>query len=284
MPVATGFVTVPRAGRLAFGMNDVSGTFSDNRGSLEVTVGYFQRPVEMPLVVGLTQAEALEQLKQYRIAPVIGRDFSDEHAAGIVSAQEPAPGTELHGVSAFRIVVSRGPDPSKLVAVPDVVGETEANARAILDDGLEPNRRGVEISTLMPGTVTRTEPSAGAQVAPNSVVNYWVAEPQPVIVPNVIGMPIQEAAGELTNARLIPRDAGAEFSTNPPGTVTRTDPNPGTQVAQNSEVRLWFARPEPVIVPNVVGVLKKVRLINCRVPGCNRFQRVQTSRRNRREQ
>ena len=251
MPVATGYVTVPRAGRLAFGMNDVSGTFSDNRGSLEVTVGYVQRRVEMPLVVGLTRAEALEQLRQYRIAPVIGRDFSNEHAAGIVSAQEPAPGTELHGVSAFRIVVSRGP---VLLAVPDVVGATEANARAILGDGLEPNRSGVEVSTLTPGTVTRTEPPAGAQVAPNSVVNYWVAEPQPVIVPNVIGMSIQEAAGEITNGRLIPRNVGAETSTNPPGTVTRTVPAPDTQVEQGSVVRLWFAEPERVIVPLVVGI------------------------------
>ena len=254
MPVATGYVTVPRAGRLAFGMNDVSGTFSDNRGSLEVTVGYVQRPVEMPLVVGLTQAAALAQLNQYRIALERGQDFSDEHAAGVVSAQEPDPGTELHGVSTLRIVVSRGPDPAKLVAVPDVVGETEANARTILGDGLEPNLRGVEISTLTPGTVTRTEPPAGVPVAPNSVVNYWVAESQPVIVPNVIGMPIQEAAGEITNGRLIPRNAGAETSTNPPGTVTRTLPTPGTQVEQGSVVRLWFAEPERVIVPLVVGM------------------------------
>ena len=251
MPVATGYVTVPRAGRLAFGMNDVSGTFSDNRGSLEVTVAYVQRPVKMPLVVGLTQAEALAQLKQYRIAPAIDQDFSNEHAAGVVSAQEPDPGTELHGVSTFRIVVSSGP---QLIPVPDVVGATEASARAILGDGLNPNLGGSEISTQTPGTVTRTAPPAGAQVPLNSVVNYWVAEPQPIVVPNVIGMPAQDAAGVLLNSQLVPRNAGAETSTNTPGTVTRTLPTPGTQVEQGSVVRLWFAEPGHVIVPPVVGM------------------------------
>ena len=89
-------------------------------------------------------------------------------------------------------------------------------------------------------------------------MRLWFAKPELAIVPNVVGATQESAAKQLQRARLQPIPAGADKSTKPPGTVTRTSPLPGTTVVVNSEAIYWIAEPAPEAVPNVVGLSEKI--------------------------
>ena len=88
------------------------------------------------------------------------RRFSDTVEAGRVISSDPAPGTRLEPDTVVILAVSKGVRP---VAVPDIVGKSEGDARAALGEaGLSAAVVDKQFSTEIPeGAVIRQSPADG---------------------------------------------------------------------------------------------------------------------------
>ncbi len=78
---------------------------------------------------------------------------------------------------------------------------------------------------------------------------------QRVTVPNVVGMPVDQAMGVLTEIQLTGQPQERQSDATPPGRVESTQPGAQEQVAPNSRVVLFVsAAPSKVEVPNLKGL------------------------------
>jgi beta-lactam-binding protein with PASTA domain len=132
--------------------------------------------------------------------------------------------------------------------VPDVVGESRADAEATLVDAdLRVGKVTEQASSEKPGTVIATVPEAGAEIEAGGAVNLVVAV-NLVEVPAVIGKPAREAADMLKSRGL--GFAIKRKGNGPPGIVLDQNPRAGVQVAPNDSVDLFV--PE-ALIPNLIG-------------------------------
>lgn len=226
------------------------------------TVGYWLSAAKIrprvPDVRGLSlqQAKLAIDKAGYRIGDVDRR--IDKGRPGRVLGQLPAAGTEAKPGTAVNVTVS------KRLLVPDVVGRSEADAIARLGRvELRAQLAGEEAGTASPGTVSRTEPIAGTPADANAIVRYWlVAATQPppppvppipsTLLPDVVGLIEDDARQQLAEAGHRPQRSGQELSPRPQGTVLRTNPLGGTEVAAGTSVGYWVASGENQ-VPNLDG-------------------------------
>jgi len=86
----------------------------------------------VPDVVGLTQAQATRALHEVGLKPSLQFVPSQQDPVGSVVAQARQPGTTLRRGESVQVNISVGPDQVPLVAVPDVVGQREQDARSQL--------------------------------------------------------------------------------------------------------------------------------------------------------
>ncbi len=157
-------------------------------------------------------------------------------------------------VAGYFLVPRLFESPPDEVAVPNIVGMTEREARnAIGDAGLVVGRRDNRNDEEVPsGQILEQSPNRDQYVAPGSEVDYVVSDGKPqVAVPPVVGQSKADAADALFNAKLkVKREE--EESDVPRGQVVRTEPPVGTMVAEDTLVTIfWSDGPEKV--PDVVG-------------------------------
>ena len=109
---------------------------------------------------------------------------------------------------------------------------------------------------VAPGNVHRTDPPAGSVVLENAQVSLFFNPDQQLRnIPQVIGIPL-EAARELLASQgfVVGTTRTDPDSTFAEGTVSNSDPEPGTPVRQGTTVDLVIAAPDTSIaVPRVVG-------------------------------
>jgi serine/threonine-protein kinase len=86
----------------------------------------------VPDVVGLTQAQATKTLHDSGLKPSLQFVPSQQDPVGTVVAQAKAAGTTLGRGESVQINISVGPDQVALVAVPNIVGRSEQEARSQL--------------------------------------------------------------------------------------------------------------------------------------------------------
>ena len=136
---------------------------------ITVAVSQGREPVDIPSVVGATQATAEDELTAAGLVPEVETDFSETVPAGSVMAQDPQPGPAYRG-DTVTITVSEGPP---RIPVPDVVGKQLTEARRILEDaGFE-----VRVQRILGGffgTVRSSNPAAGTQVPRGSTITITV--------------------------------------------------------------------------------------------------------------
>lgn len=127
----------------------------------------------VPKVVGLTQASAESALKGAGLGVQVVQSASATVAAGTVMLQSPAPGSMVAPGTIVAIVISTGPSSSSgdLVAVPNVVGKTMAQATQELSDlGLLVVAVSQPAEGAPAGVVLATLPEAGSRVPAGSKV------------------------------------------------------------------------------------------------------------------
>ncbi len=127
----------------------------------------------LPDVTGLPVDEARETLDAVGVNGVVGGDgaFSDTVPEGYVVEVSLPAGTTIRPGDTLTLIVSRGPE---LVMIPDLVGETIADAKEVLEGlGFE-----VEVRSEFPESdwdrsfarVTSLSPSSGQEVAKGTLV------------------------------------------------------------------------------------------------------------------
>ncbi|MFT3873594.1 MAG: Stk1 family PASTA domain-containing Ser/Thr kinase [Nocardioides sp.] len=147
------------------------------------------------------------------------------------------------------------------VRVPDLTGQTEAQARkAITDADLKVGTVTPETSdTVKKGLVLDQDPKADDYVEPGTTIDFTVSAGKPTVtMPSVTGMTRQAAARMLRSApynfEVIQQEKDSD---EPAGQVIETDPAPGKSVAEGTTVTIYYSD-GPALVPNVVGRQEKV--------------------------
>ncbi|WP_326599477.1 Stk1 family PASTA domain-containing Ser/Thr kinase [Streptomyces sp. NBC_01803] len=127
--------------------------------------------------------------------------------------------------------------------------------RALRDAGLRVRVEEDFSETVEPGHVISTDPGRGERIRKNATVTITVSQgPEVTEVPNVRGLPLEDAQRELEEAGLSPGDESWRYSTEVPrGSVIETDPPAGEERRPNQAVDLAVSRGREITVPDVTG-------------------------------
>ena len=208
------------------------------------TIGLFgatsTAQVDLPSVIGqpFDQARADLEARGLKVKPP---DFEANDAdPNTVFDQDPKGGQKVDRGSEVTLRVSSGPHP---IRVPNVVGETEATARDLLQSAGFTVKSSPATDLQTPaGRVIRQDPAGNSQAARGTTINITVSsgKPQVQVPDDLVGKSVDEAFAELRNAGLNPRQVN-EPSNAPQGSVTRTDPAGAKTVDQGSTVTVYVS-------------------------------------------
>jgi serine/threonine-protein kinase len=153
----------------------------------------------IPFVRGSPRAQAERRLKAAGFRVDVRREFSDTVPVNKVIETSPSERSPLQRGSTVTLVVSRG---ARKVQVPDVVGSTTGEARALLEGrGLQVSLTEREVQDKPAGTVLDQSPAAGASIQKGGTVKLTVAKAPPQVkVPDVIDDTVDDAVAALEQA------------------------------------------------------------------------------------
>jgi eukaryotic-like serine/threonine-protein kinase len=213
-------------------------------GNVDVTVSKGKETVQVPSVLGKSQADAVSTLTNAGLVATVFSVASSK-PPDTVTGQDPAPGQTIVKGSKVRINVSSGPAD---VSVPSVIGLPFDQASAALQNqGFAVSRLNVE-SDQPAETVVDQSPSGSAPKG--SSIKLSVSKgPKTSAVPDVTSQDEQSARDTLTSAGFKVQvqeqdvtDPGLE------GIVLSQRPGGGTQAKQGSQVSIVvgrFTQPAP---------------------------------------
>jgi eukaryotic-like serine/threonine-protein kinase len=224
---------------LVISQSPVAGTLVQRGARVGLVVSTGPGTVGVPEVKGLTSAQAERKLTQAGFKPTAQNRSSTSVPAGTVIDTEPSQGVAVVAGSPVTVFVSTGPPQ---VDVPEVTGQSEAEARATLRaSGLHAGTvTKQEAPGQAPGTVLSQSPAVGVPVHSGEAVNLVVAKaPQEVTVPRVVGKKKERAEGELIGAgfaaKSIVRTVSSEAEV---GLVLQQSPAGGTKAKSGATVTI----------------------------------------------
>jgi len=136
-----------------------------------VSLGKGTGTVTVPSVKGKSEGDANKAIEGAGLKPKKITQYSDSVAKGKVIDQFPASGSKAASGSEVLIAVSNGKEPSGNVAVPDIMGMTQADAVAAIEGaGLVAAVETLASADVPADSVGYQFPAAGTQVAPGSEV------------------------------------------------------------------------------------------------------------------
>jgi len=205
--------------------------------------------VKVPNVVGMTQANAQSALVKAGLAPSF---VNQANAApkGQAFDQQPASGESVDPETVVLVAISTGaaPDPEpSTVAVPAVIGKTQADAEKALTDAKLTSQAVQSYSpTVAKGKVMQQWPPAGNKVAPGTPVALVVSMgPKPTsgtaTVPDVKGMDADGATQALADADLVAQVVQIDDPAATPNVVLGQLPAASSTVPAGSTVLIGIA-------------------------------------------
>ncbi|MFI5618494.1 Stk1 family PASTA domain-containing Ser/Thr kinase [Streptomyces sp. NPDC051567] len=217
-----------------------------------ISSGQFTR---VPGLLGKSEEQARSELSAAGLGVKrIEKKFSQAFERGTVMNTDPPAGGRVRGNGTVTLTLSRGPE---TVAVPNLLGRPLEVARQELTaSGLAPGVVTEAFSQdVAPGSVVSTDPAGGEQRAPDTAVALVVSKGRPVQVPNVTGVPLDQARASLEALGLkVGTAAGPVHSLAPAGTVAVQSAAAGAQAAAGDTVTLTLSQgPRPLLVPDVTG-------------------------------
>ncbi|GHG71994.1 serine/threonine protein kinase [Streptomyces griseocarneus] len=144
----------------------------------------------------------------------------------------------------------------QFTSVPGVLDLTQAEAEKKLDAaGLGVRTEQTFSDTVERGHVVATDPKPGERIRNTGKVTLTVSRgPQKAEVPNVVGMPLDQARKKIEGQGLTVGETSKQFSDETPkGSVLATDPKPGAQLRPDSAVALVVSQGRQISVPDVTG-------------------------------
>ena len=232
-------------GVLLFLLGRTLGVFGGETGEL----------VTVPQATPRPQAEAEAVIRDAGLTPVI-REEASTAEAGIVFRQTPAANEKVEAGSEVLLFVSRGTPGAE---VPDVVGESEATARAELERAGFTVTVTEEASRDKPdGTVLTQNPQAGETAPEGSAVRLVISSGTPTgEVPDVVNLPEADARSRLQSEGFEVTVEREESASVERGRVISTNPEAGTDAELGSNVTMTVSsgppEPETQRVPDVTG-------------------------------
>lgn len=199
---------------------------------------------------GMTQDEvnAQPQVSSGQITVNWEQSYSNDYAAGYVYKQSPVAGRTVREGQSVTLTVSLG---IQSVTVPDVTNYLQADAEQQLKNlGVSVLVTQAVEPTVASGSVIRTDPAAGSQVAAGSTVVVYVSRPQvstTAKVPSLVGLSsVNDARTLLVQNKLGLGNTTEQYSDKPAGTIIAQNPAAGSTVKVNSRVSVTVsAGPEP---------------------------------------
>ena len=207
------------------------------------------KPVAVPLAEGLRESLAVSKIRDAGLVPDVHRESSTEAKKGFVFNQSPDAGTKVQKDQTVELTVSSGPP---TVAVPSVVGKSQADAVSTLTNaGLVAKVFSVA-SSKPPDTVTGQDPPGGKTVVKGSKVRINVSSgPADVSVPSVIGLSFDQASAALQNQGFAVSRVDVE-SDQPADRVV--DQSPSGSAPAGSTIKLSVSKgPKTSSVPDVTS-------------------------------
>jgi serine/threonine protein kinase len=187
------------ASGLVIGTTPPHGTSVEQGSRVSVFVSSGPETLGLPDVNNKKSAEAVKLLRDKGFQPTVQDQSSDTVDKGLVISTDPAAGIEVQHGSPVTVYVSSGPEEA---SVPEVTGETQANATATLAAaGLKETVVKREVAEPAAGTVISQTPAAGTQLKVGGQVTIVVARAlkQPA-VPSVVGQKEAQAVATLKGA------------------------------------------------------------------------------------
>jgi beta-lactam-binding protein with PASTA domain len=211
----------------------------------------------IPDVLTLTQAAAAAAITNAGLTlGSIGAASSATVPIGSVVSQSPPALTQVAAGTPVDLVVSSG------IAVPDVVGQTQSAAQALISStaGLAAGTITSAVSdSVAAGLVIGQNPAAGTNVSSGTPIDIVVSSGPPT-VPGVVGLTQAAATASITAAQLevgtVTNEASATVAV---GLVISQSPIAGSPVTFGSAVNLAISLgPAPVPAPDVVNTAQAV--------------------------
>ena len=200
--------------------------------------------IAVPDVVGLTQAEAVERLREAGLEAVAKPEVGSDVEVGRVLRQNPEADKKVDPGTTVTITVAAV---TNTVKVPPLTGMTQESAAALLKGlGLVADVQETD-STLPGGTVDHQDPVSASEVQPGTTVKVFVSnapEAKTVIVPAVgaLGLTEAQAKAILAKYRLKAEVIDLETPDSKPGLCIYQDPALGAEVKIGSVVKITIAR------------------------------------------
>ena len=224
-------------------------------GALLLTGTIGAKKVAVPDVVQTNQATAAAVLHRQGLEVHFDPVASDK-PAGIVIAQDPAPGTRVKTGTTVNASVSQGPGNAQ-VPVVDGLGRRAAR-RQLQAAHFRIQERTANDPTVPKDHVIHSLPAGGDSSPVGSTVTIYVSiGPAAVPVPDVTGEQVSDARSTLQGNKFVVRTIDQQTTAQDPGTVLAQSPIGGGTAPQGSTVTLTVARaPDQVTVPDVTGKLE----------------------------
>jgi beta-lactam-binding protein with PASTA domain len=223
--------------------------------------------IAVPSLIDSTVTGARALLSSLDLVLVRADTIRTAGARNVITTQDPAPLTLVARGAPVRVTVTLAPP---LVRVPNLIGTTVAQARDSLSRvGLR--LAGTDSARAVGGVgrIARQQPLPGSAADVGSGVSITVTMPQDtgrtpparVMVPNVVGVSLQQAVATLIAAGLNPGAVDSVRQAQGTGRVIAQAPRAGTQVDPATNVQLQLAVPIPSVplpmtLPNLVGMPK----------------------------
>ena len=211
--------------------------------------------VTIPILENRLQADAEKQLTDLGLVVTVQQEASDTVLVGRVTRNDPASGQSVAAKSTVTIWVSTG---ANMVAIPDVKGLTQADARKAIEAlKLKVSEVKTEHSAdIVKDRATRTDPVATTSVAPGTSVTLYISDGL-VDLPELRTKTSAEAQAILIQLGLVADLQDVTTDKQAPNTVYDMNPKAGA-VPRGSTVTLQIAKaPTTVAVPDVVGKAQK---------------------------
>ena len=202
---------------------------------------------------GMTQDEvnASEQVASGQVVVNWEEEYNNDYAAGYVYKQSPVAGRTVREGQSVTLTVSLG---IHYVTVPDLTNYVQADGEQQLKDlGVSVLVTQAVDESVAAGSIIRTDPAAGSQVAAGTTVVVYVSRPQVATttkVPSLIGMNVDDARTLLVQRKLGLGSQTEQYSDQPVGSIISQNPGEGASAKLNTRVSVVVsAGPEPAPEP-----------------------------------
>ncbi|HOT23027.1 MAG TPA: Stk1 family PASTA domain-containing Ser/Thr kinase [Thermoleophilia bacterium] len=145
------------------------------------------------------------------------------------------------------------------VAVPDLVGRSEAQAKQVLEGlGFKVEVKDTYSDDFSAGFVARQSPEGGAELKEGAAVTIWVSRgAKTVVLPDFRGWKAADVAAWLKENGLEEVRKEGRSDDVAQGRVYRQDPSSGTSVTRGETVTYWVSSGAPQVeVPDLTGMMR----------------------------